>query len=294
MKLYYHKDPLGNVGDDLNPWLWSRLLPDIFSGEMWHDPHKRSPDEYLGPLFVGIGTLLNEHIPNINLKAIMGTGTGYGGAPTLERSKIYALRGPLTTRRLGVSEKYAITDSAVLVKRLIDIKSNKLHSVSFIPHCSTAREKAWDQICEDLGIFMIDPSLDPDTFFVQLLSSEMVITEAMHGAILADALRIPWIAVKTHAGVLDFKWQDWCQSIELDYAPIFLPSLWSIPPDAFPWKKFKQKIKKKIAYRQLKNVMQNARPLLSDAAILESKIQQLEGAIERFIKDFQNGKYSAF
>ena len=33
MKLYYYKAPLGNFGDDLNPWLWPRLLPDIFDDD---------------------------------------------------------------------------------------------------------------------------------------------------------------------------------------------------------------------------------------------------------------------
>ena len=30
MQLYYWKSAQGNVGDDLNPWLWSRVFGDAF------------------------------------------------------------------------------------------------------------------------------------------------------------------------------------------------------------------------------------------------------------------------
>jgi succinoglycan biosynthesis protein ExoV len=29
MKLFYFKDPAGNFGDDLNLWLWPKVLPGI-------------------------------------------------------------------------------------------------------------------------------------------------------------------------------------------------------------------------------------------------------------------------
>ncbi len=33
MRLYYFKDPRGNFGDDLNPWLWKQLWPELQQGE---------------------------------------------------------------------------------------------------------------------------------------------------------------------------------------------------------------------------------------------------------------------
>ena len=45
MKLVYYQDPKGNFGDDLNPWLWERLLP----GRLDDDPSE---------LLVGMGTIL--------------------------------------------------------------------------------------------------------------------------------------------------------------------------------------------------------------------------------------------
>ncbi len=58
MKLYYFIDPSGNFGDDLNPWIWDRLLPDFF-------------DQNADTLFIGIGTLLNHRIPYAAKKIVL-------------------------------------------------------------------------------------------------------------------------------------------------------------------------------------------------------------------------------
>ncbi|MEM8612949.1 MAG: polysaccharide pyruvyl transferase family protein, partial [Cyanobacteria bacterium P01_H01_bin.105] len=43
--------------------------------------------------------------------------------------------------------------------------------------------------------------------------------EAMHGAIVADALRTAWIPIVTSPRILSFKWRDWCASIGVPYRP---------------------------------------------------------------------------
>ena len=63
MKLHYFKAPNGNFGDDLNPWIWNRLAPDLLDG----DP---------ATLFVGIGTLLNDQLPSARHTVVFGTGAG--------------------------------------------------------------------------------------------------------------------------------------------------------------------------------------------------------------------------
>jgi succinoglycan biosynthesis protein ExoV len=44
----------------------------------------------------------------------------------------------------------------------------------------------------------------------------------MHGAIIADYFRTPWIPVKISRKILDFKWHDWCESIDVQYEPVLL------------------------------------------------------------------------
>ena len=80
MQLYYFKDRHGNFGDDLNPWLWGQLLPEVLRGPS---------DE----LFVGIGTLLNHRLPAAPIKHVFGSGHGYGGFTRFVASRLHALLG---------------------------------------------------------------------------------------------------------------------------------------------------------------------------------------------------------
>ena len=61
MKLYYYRDPVGNFGDDLNPWIWTTLLPDFL-------------DDDDTDLFLGIGTVINSAVPSAPRKLVFGAG----------------------------------------------------------------------------------------------------------------------------------------------------------------------------------------------------------------------------
>ena len=70
MKLHWCELPQGNFGDDLNPWLWPRLLPDL--------------EDAAGPEFVGIGTLLHRRLERESAdRVIFSTGAGYSPPPRL-------------------------------------------------------------------------------------------------------------------------------------------------------------------------------------------------------------------
>ncbi len=212
MKLYYWKSQVRNFGDQLNPWLWPRILPGVF------DDDRRT-------IFLGIGTLLNSRVPERPFKVIFGAGAGYGDLPVLDsRSwKIYCLRGPLTAKALGLPVKLAISDAAVLVRRLSLPRPQETYAISFMPHWLTAELGDWQRICRQIGFNFIDPRNSVDDVLIGILGTQLLVTEALHGAVVADAMRVPWIAVRTKSPILDFKWNDWCQSVELDYRPGQLP-----------------------------------------------------------------------
>src|SRR5437588_2062474 len=80
----------GNFGDDLNPWLWSRLAPEVCEQS---DP----------TVFFGIGTILSRSAPPEPIKVVFGSGCGTGLGPKLDkRWFFYAVRGPLTAAKLGI------------------------------------------------------------------------------------------------------------------------------------------------------------------------------------------------
>ena len=220
MKLFYH--PFQNFGDaPLNTWLWPRLLPGLL-------------DEDDRVLFVGIGSLLGlRRIPVEPLKLVFGTGTGYqkGDRPLDPRCHVYCVRGPLTAQRFGLDPALAITDGAALVRVAGPPASSARHRAAFMPHWQSATYFDWRRLCGDLGLHYIDPTADAEAVLRDVQASEVVLAEAMHGAIVSDALRVPWIPLRAYAHILDFKWHDWCRSVDLTYAPLRLGPLPLYGPD---------------------------------------------------------------
>ena len=207
MKLYHYKHR--NFGDALNRWLWPQLIPSLL-------------DDNGAELLVGIGSILNDLVPRTPIKRVLGPGVGYGnGLPQLDdRWHIYAVRGPLSAQALNLPAEKAITDGAVLLRLLGWPKPlPKLHRVAFMPHYHSLTFWDWPQLCADVGFKFVDPFGRIEDTLNTLQQSELVIAEAMHGAIIADALRVPWVPLKIYKHILAFKWQDWLASVDLTYAP---------------------------------------------------------------------------
>jgi succinoglycan biosynthesis protein ExoV len=179
----------------------------------------------------------------------------------------------------------------MLVRRVNLPKYAKKHPVSFMPHVSNARLSDWRHICNELGVYYIDPRNDVDKFLGELISSELILTEAMHGAILADALRVPWVPVSTAPHILDFKWNDWCGSVGVDYKPTRMTTLWSLPDGASIMGRAKHYFKYKIAYLELKKAIINSRPCLSEESKLSSCLDALEERLFDFKTDYERGRY---
>jgi succinoglycan biosynthesis protein ExoV len=212
VKLFYYEDPIGNFGDDLNAWLWPRLIPDLLDGEE--------------PLFVGIGSILDRRIPQAPQKVVFGTGVGYGLLPVLDSTwHISCVRGPLTAKALGLPRELIATDPAALVGRVLTRAPAGRYDLSFIPHFRTpawteAKGLDLESICAQAGINYINPSGPVEDVLDALRNSGKVIAEAMHGAIVADALRVPWVPVQLSERILRLKWYDWCGSLGLNYEPL--------------------------------------------------------------------------
>ncbi len=214
MRLHYYRDPVGNFGDDLNPWIWYSLLPELF-------------DDSDDTLFLGIGTIINAGVPTAPDKLVFGAGLGYVGPPRIDdRWEFRFVRGPLTAQGLGLDPTLAITDPAVLVAQLVPERSpEKRTAAAFMPHHVSARHADWRSLCAQAGVAYLDPTGDVHETLFQLRQSRLLICEAMHGAIVADALRIPWVPVRAYGHILEFKWKDWCATVGQSYRPMDLPSV---------------------------------------------------------------------
>jgi succinoglycan biosynthesis protein ExoV len=218
--LYYCKTPCGNFGDDLNPWLWPRLAPEVCN-------------EKDNKLFVGIGTILNHKIPHAPFKVVFGSGSSDAGPKfTIDRRwKISCVRGPLTASRFQLDPSLAVVDPAILVRQFADAFFRpKKYRVSFMPHLQSLPFADWPTLCMKIGWHCIDPTSGVDKILQELSATELLLAEAMHGAIVADALRVPWIPVRIYGKFNVFKWQDWSKSIRVPLEIKDVPPIYTAPP----------------------------------------------------------------
>jgi len=198
-----------NFGDYLNSWLWPRLLGNRISS----DSQVR---------LVGIGSLLKDTLNFVQgRKVIFGTGSGYGAIPSPKVYQdwlFYFVRGPLTAGSFQLSDEKAIVDGAWLIGLLPEYSRppTEKSGIAFIPHWTTADSGNWQQVCARAGFKYVDPMGELSGVLNSLATSELVVTESLHGAILADLFRTPWIPVCISPKFLPFKWADWFQSVELE------------------------------------------------------------------------------
>lgn len=161
-------------------------------------------------LFCGIGTMLGEHMVPASRYLVFGAGAGYSGAPHLgPDSRIDFVRGPMTSANMGWVR--SITDPAILVSEQY-AKGEVEHEIAFLPRADRRRNPRED------GIAFIDPARDAHSVIGDISRCDLLLTESLHGAIVADSLRVPWISmyVPDH----NFKWHDWCRSMNMVWNPI--------------------------------------------------------------------------
>lgn len=214
MRLQYYKKP--NFGDALNPKIFNKLMPDFFDEDPEHD-------------FFGIGSIIGLPIVRrANKKIIFSSGYAYGELPKLDSSyDIISVRGPLSAKILNIDKKLGIADGALLLREFDYESVEKEYDFSFMPHRGSEHRYPWDELCKEAGIHFVSTASDPEFIIQEILKSKCVLAEAMHYAIVADTLRVPWIPVKAYSSVNDFKWQDWTSSLDMEYNPIPLAALYS-------------------------------------------------------------------
>lgn len=219
MRLVYFRSEIGNVGDDLNPWLWSRILGDLI------DPAGTTR-------FWGIGSILDtafiERFARAGRQVIFGTGVRYQPAPLRlgARWDVRFVRGPQSAAALGLGARYALADGAYclgLLPELLPVRRPG-GGIACMPYFRSMALVNWRTLCERRGWTFISPLQSPDRVLAQLASCDYLITEAMHGAILADVMRVPWARFSYFAplnetpAVATFKWADFTESMAVDAA----------------------------------------------------------------------------
>ncbi len=309
MKLFYDQqncqqnqlsDREYTFGSSLNQWLWPQIVPELF-------------EQNDSTVFIGTGTLINSKLPKRVTAAdrvvIFSTGVGYEQPlrTILDNWDIYCVRGPLSARQLGLSEEKAIADGGLLIAQLFNAETQR-QGCSFMPHIYHADEAddSWQRICQQANVRYIDPRWPVERVLAAIGSSERLIAEAIHGAIAADALRVPWIPIATSSRIYSFKWQDWCDSMNLFYHPYRLPSLKSYKPWDGDLRSGGMAIRhwmgatlegpvsthqyglfadEAAIAQRLENIAKQS-PVLSSTAVFERKLDQLQACLSKLCQQY--------
>ncbi|MGR5237549.1 polysaccharide pyruvyl transferase family protein [Vibrio alfacsensis] len=272
MEVYVHPCNKKNIGDDLNHWFWREALGDVVETNQ-------------DGLLVGIGTVLNDRLPKDRKIHVMGSGAGYGDIGNCADWNIHFVRGHLTAQSLGLAYHHAISDPAILISQLRPQSEYKKHKISFMPHVNIDSEK-YSELIAQIGWHYISPSDDEASVLADIAASERLITSAMHGAILADSYRTPWLPISTSPEILSFKWQDWASSLSLDITLPEVPPLWPEEAPGFG-NTLKGLVKRNLVEAKLKKLERQGTFILSASNILNSKQQQLFNKLGQIEQDLK-------
>lgn len=278
-----------NFGDRLNDIVWRSLIPDLL-------------DDSDEDLLIGIGSLLNHRLPAEPVKYILGSGFGHGEAPVQDASwRIVWVRGPVTASVLGIDPDRAITDGAVLLRGVVGGSVEDEWACSFIPHTSAMTTEAVSLLCDACArsdIHFIDPHQPPLQVIDEIRRSRQLLTEALHGAIVADTFRVPWLPL-ARRGVYQLKWRDWTQSMSLPYRPVPLAyrPQWFSP-------RAPQRLSRRLAFPVLRACSPSALRAqfaylrrygawqLSDERTLTAKLNACTDAVHRFAEQMRKGGWA--
>src|ERR1700727_2863375 len=178
MILYQWRGAAPNFGDELNGLLWPRLLPGFF-------------DQDESARFLGIGSVLDDRHDRRAIKLVAGS--GYGGYERRieldETWVIHWVRGPRTARGLNLPPALGLGDSASLLPLCGLAPPREMANGSaitgFMRHFESAMRGAWQEVCDAAGVTLIDPRGDPLAIIAAIGSCRVMLSEALHGAIVA-------------------------------------------------------------------------------------------------------------
>jgi succinoglycan biosynthesis protein ExoV len=272
---FYYKG-IRNFGDELNSVILPRLFPDV----CLEDSGKP-----FSSVLLGIGTILNSQnakkLSRYRVKYVFSSGYGYDqDRPPLlltDDWQISCVRGPHTAAAMRLPNSLAVTDGAALIARFMPPRfADKPNGPAFIPHVTTALQcgELLEETCDAVGLKYIDPRSGIDDIVQHLATSSFVLTEALHAAIVSDAYRTPWVAVRLGVG-FPFKWNDWCASLNMNYEPVDLPSLWPQMAKS-RISRLRLEVKRCILERRLSALLPNPPLRLSRESVLRARISELE------------------
>lgn len=237
---YYNPRRIKNVGDQLNVSLIRAL-----TGRPVIAASARTAD------YLCIGSLLDLILrkpgcPAVDRPPLAVWGAGFITAPgehpyvqTAEPESFarpvvfHAVRGHRTLERIKAmgfaSDGVALGDPGLLACLLTDGNApQKRFALGLVPHYVDAAHPVWRNVqaqCGDVRILRVTDT--PERFLAEMQECETIISSAMHGLILADALGIPNRRVRVSDRLIggDYKFADYYSVFDVCPEPLTVQDL---------------------------------------------------------------------
>ena len=218
MKLVHYRGAVPNFGDDLNSVLWPALAPGLF-------------DDDASEIFMGIGTIIGMQTPPHAKHHVFSSGIGNDKLAAWHGRDVsyWCVRGPLSAQLLDLPPDMELTDGAILapLASVFPAGAAPGPATLVIPHFQTLEHPGWAEVAQQTGFEVLDPRADPVPVIARIARARLVLTESLHGAILADTYGVPWRAFATSGNFGTTKFVDWCLSLGMEFDVTYVP-----PPSA--------------------------------------------------------------
>jgi len=216
---------VGNAGDQINPYLFEAV-----AGRTPYFSPRRSE-----PHVLGVGSILFMATPQSH---IWGSGAldPAGDYSQVTAANIHAVRGKLTRDLLrakcGLTRDVPLGDPGIFVDEVPEIveylrTSRIKRRIGIIPHHRMIDHPYIRDIARHPGVDVINPHLDCIEFVREIIASEIVLSQSLHGLIFAQVFRKPyaWFSHTQDEAWL-FKFRDWFSTTT---APASLPAMFGTP-----------------------------------------------------------------
>lgn len=201
-----------NWGDDIN----FTFLSSIFDADLCYNDSGDTEENYCL-----IGSILNNRYVNKN-SVIWGSGTHDDSIKlTAKPKKVLAVRGPLTRKYLisqGIDCPEIYGDPSVLLPYFYKPEIKKKYKIGLIPHWESLGSPVVKEICEDNRVHLI--KMKGYNYWTdvidEILSCEYIVSESLHGLIVAESYGIPNLWCNITLNKYNVKFHDYFQSIGVD------------------------------------------------------------------------------
>lgn len=199
---------VSNAGDQINPYLFEAV-----AGRTPYFSNRRNQ-----PHVLGVGSILFMATPESH---IWGSGVldPNGDYSQVAPEKVHAVRGQLTRDLLrskyGLTRDVPLGDPGIFADEIPEIAeytrtSRVKRRIGIIPHHRMIDHPYIRDIARHADAGVIDPHLDCIDFIKEVISSEIILSQSLHGLIFAQVFRKPhaWFSHTEDEAWL-FKFRDW-------------------------------------------------------------------------------------